>query len=557
MKLLCLLFSFSIFAQNQWSENYELKNNGKWALENRENPFNLSEQNFNDYNHQGKIHASSYPYDQTELLFPYKIFEKAFNERQVYNPVMKYLYWLARKSSGYKTKEKFFQGIGMYTYPKNKKDNYSHMPHTKETKMGLPLGASLIEQNKAQGLTFGCASCHSGNLFGKKVIGMTTRFPRGNSMFVDARKMSRFYDPIIGKVTFGLNKAEEKMLTGTLKNLKWVRAKDPMALGLDTSLSQVGASLHYRAKDEFASKIDQGDLEKHPLEVKAADSKPAVWWNLKYKTRWLSDASLRSGNPIFTNFIWNEIGRGVDLKNLESWFENNEKTIQELTTTVFASKAPKFLDFFDESDLDLQSAKRGEKIYKISCQRCHGVYIKNWSLNEEMSFKELVQTKEVRYHKKTIVKDVGTDPLRYQGMKYFYKDLNRLSISKKNKIIVEPQKGYVPPPLVGIWARWPYFHNNSAPTLMDVISPVSSRPKKYYATEADDKNKDFDKTLVGYPRFTELDKRKNKDKYHLFDTSKEGMSNTGHDRGILVDSKGKELLSTQDKLDLIEFLKTL
>ena len=40
---------------------------------------------------------------------------------------------------------------------------------------------------------------------------------------------------------------------------------------------------------------------------------------------------------------------------------------------------------------------------------------------------------------------------------------NRLKIFKDNGISLEPHPGsYVPPPLVGIWARWPYMHNNSS-----------------------------------------------------------------------------------------------
>jgi len=48
-----------------------------------------------------------------------------------------------------------------------------------------------------------------------------------------------------------------------------------------------------------------------------ADSKPAVWWGLKYKNRWLSDGSVVSGNPIFTNIIWNELVTLNDLTDLK------------------------------------------------------------------------------------------------------------------------------------------------------------------------------------------------------------------------------------------------
>jgi hypothetical protein len=33
--------------------------------------------------------------------------------------------------------------------------------------------------------------------------------------------------------------------------------------------------------------------------------------------------------------------------------------------------------------------------------------------------------------------------------------------------------GYIAPPLVGIWASAPYFHNGSVPTLWQVLDPDS------------------------------------------------------------------------------------
>ena len=50
--------------------------------------------------------------------------------------------------------------------------------------------------------------------------------------------------------------------------------------------------------------------------------------------RWLLDGSVVSGNPVYTNLIWNEIGRGTDLKELEAWLDKNQKTVDEITAAV-------------------------------------------------------------------------------------------------------------------------------------------------------------------------------------------------------------------------------
>ncbi len=174
-----------------------------------------------------------------------------------------------------------------------------------------------------------------------------------------------------------------------------------------------------------------------------------------------------------------------------------------------------------------------------------------------MSYAKKIKTHKVWYHSKTRVVDVGTDHHRATGMKYFSNDLNRLAISKTIGAVVTPQKGYVPPPLIGIWARWPYFHNNSAPTLWDVLTPDFNRPKSYIAVPAESKKYDFDILKNGYPSpdVVRAEYRDNPD--YLYDSTRKGLSNIGHTSKILLDEEGREKFSTQDKLALIEFLKSL
>ena len=154
----------------------------------------------------------------------------------------------------------------------------------------------------------------------------------------------------------------------------------------------------------------------------------------------------------------------------------------------------------------------------------------------------------------TPVVDVGTDAYRRQGMKSL-EQLNDLSISKANKIVIKEQKGYVPPPLVGIWARWPYFHNNSVPSLCAVLTPSNLRPKAYYAGDALNTATDFDPDCNGYPT-AEYTPSSWKQPQYYFDTTRKGMSNSGHDVNIFI-KDGQEILTVADKKALIKFLQTL
>ena len=40
--------------------------------------------------------------------------------------------------------------------------------------------------------------------------------------------------------------------------------------------------------------------------------------------------------------------------------------------------------------------------------------------------------------------------------------------------------GYSNTPLDGVWARAPYLHNGSVPTLWDLLEPVEKRPAEFY-----------------------------------------------------------------------------
>jgi hypothetical protein len=280
---------------------------------------------------------------------------------------------------------------------------------------------------------------------------------------------------------------------------------------------------------------------------------------VKYKNRWLLDGSVVSGNPIITNLLWNEIGRGSDLKVFEDWLNHNKSKVQELTTAVFASEAPVMTDFFDQSHFDLEKAMRGQKIFEAKCVKCHGEYKKAWDLPQEqflkLSWKDQFKTIEVKYPEQTPVKNVGTDPSRWKGMASLLQ-LNDLAISKNNGILIKLQKGYVPPPLVGIWARWPYFHNNAIPNLCALMTPPEHRPLTYYSGEALNPDTDFDFQCNGYPLGFDTPMEW-KTKAHLYDTRKPGLSNSGHYDRIFRDENGNETLTREDKLALIHFLQTL
>jgi mono/diheme cytochrome c family protein len=521
----------------------------------RANIYQWDEKSLIEKIEKGKKHALHYPVVPTGILLPARPMLKILSAKPG-EPLFFFMKSILSLSDEFTNFNGFWDWLGL-TPPD---------PQSGET---YPMGVSVIHRDGAEGFTLSCAACHSSNLFGKPVFGMSNRFPRANLFFKHGQEVLERTNPTVFAMLTSSNSSEKKMIVDAKDHVVSVGIKKPATLGLDTSLAQVVMSLAKRAPTENAERTPYDAA--HPratiFDSIVSDSKPAVWWNVKYKTRWLSDGSILSGNPIFTNFLWNEIGRGVDLPELLDWLSQNKDVVQELTTAVFATEPPKWKDFIGEHRIDLIRAKRGGFIYAQACSNCHGEYTKGWdlsssqwetlvqeSLNQGKPAPLLIDTIRLNYSEK--VKDVGTDDGRRRGMQALAQYLNPLQFSKNFGIVIEEQKGYVPPPLDGIWARFPYFHNNSIPSLCALMTPPAQRPVVYVSGKALDPERDYDQECLGYPEMERIPSEWKKDPEHVYDTRLPGMSNQGHYERIFT-KDGTERFTAEEKKDLIEFLKTL
>lgn len=551
------LFSFNAHASYNadWSENAVIP-----AGTNRANIYNLDAATLEKMKTEGLKHAMKYPVSVTGLLIPYRTLLNFFNA-DTNNPLKKLMLQMGKNYSGFKSETELYEWLGLSQFNSPDATGIYKMPYPNGKKDQFYVGAGIVKaKDGSEGLTFSCFSCHSANLFGKTVMGLTNKRPHANKFFHMARGVIPYVPNSIFKIGTKATAGEVAMFERSKKNLVSVGAVVPQFLGLDTSLPQVALSLARRNVDDYATKNKM--YEKFPrhneLETFVADSKPLPWWNLKYKTHWLADGSITAGNPILTNILWNELGRGADLKELEVWMQENRQTIDELTVAAFATEAPRWTDFFPASTINLDRAKKGEQIFANKCQKCHGEYHKAWSGQNasDLNDIEILATTKVVYHEQTPVKNVGTDAQRFEGIREFADALNDLAISKWMKTTVVPQEGYVPPPLVGVWSRYPYMHNNSIPSLCALLTKPELRPKTFVQGPANNPETDFDKECVGYPVGNKIPKAWLADKEATFVAKKGGLSNLGHAKMIIGDN-GEELLSADDKLNLINFLKTL
>src|SRR5262249_51113787 len=136
--------------------------------------------------------------------------------------------------------------------------------------------------------------------------------------------------------------------------------------------------------------------------------------------------------------------------------------------------------------IDATLAAKGQPIFEARCSQCHGTYGAGGS-----------------YPNVLIPLDtIATDPLLASGTAEFAGPFVQWFASSFWGQVspLDPQQGYVAPPLDGIWATAPYFHNGSVPTI-DAVLDSSKRPK--YWTRTFDST-DYDQTAVGW-HFTTVD----------------------------------------------------
>jgi hypothetical protein len=108
-------------------------------------------------------------------------------------------------------------------------------------------------------------------------------------------------------------------------------------------------------------------------------------------------------------------------------------------------------------------------------------------------------------------------------------------------------RGYVARPLRGVWAKAPYLHNGSVPTLADLLLPEGKRPEVFLVGQ-----REYDPVKVGYSSAFDTFPAEQRRNVRLHDTRLKGNTNRGH--------SGKEFgteLDEDDRRDLLEYLKVV
>jgi len=352
--------------------------------------------------------------------------------------------------------------------------------------------------NGAGGWVMNCLACHGGKVAGTVIPGLPNSHFAMQTLVEDVTRIKLAQGKKLGHLDLGALQIPLSTTNGTTNSVIF-----GVLLGA------------YRNPDMSV------DLKRLPPAMTHHDVDPPPYWNVKQKSFLYADGFAPNTHRPMMQFI-------LIPQNGPEQLASYEEDFRQIEAWIKSTEPPKY-----RWEIDQALAERGKAIFNDQCSRCHGTYGPHG-----------------RYDQKTIaLAEIGTDPLRWQALtpehRQWMKD-GWLSNYGNDDVEVDPA-GYVAPPLNGIWATAPYFHNGSVPTLWHVMHP-SMRPKVWKRTEDG-----YDQQRVGL-EIEEFDAVPKSVKHaahrrRYFDTRLPGKNAEGH----LFPNK----LSADEKSAVLEYLKTL
>jgi mono/diheme cytochrome c family protein len=173
------------------------------------------------------------------------------------------------------------------------------------------------------------------------------------------------------------------------------------------------------------------------------------WWHFQRKKMLYIDGFAEKGHRGLMQFM---LVRSNGPEKFRGW----EEEFRDVYAYISSVQPPRY-----PYPIDRNLADQGQAAFNRVCADCHGTYGPGGSYPERL----------------VPLAEIGTDPVRLKALTPSHRDAYGKSwFADYGKLAnLSDPGGYVAPPLDGIWASAPYFHNGSVPTLWHVLHP-SERP---------------------------------------------------------------------------------
>jgi len=354
-----------------------------------------------------------------------------------------------------------------------------------------------------------CLACHASEFRGEFVVGMGNSLADWSGPGPDVAPMRA-----MGSLLLREGSAERIAFDRFLRGAGALRGK--------TAAPFRGVTPAFRIEEVAAARRDPAtlawtDAAQFAVGDRVVATDVPAWWGVKKKTALYYNGM---GEGDFARLI-QQIG--VVMIEDAAHAETIHDDMRDLLAYIATIEAPAY-----PGPIDAELAAVGETVFLNNCADCHGTYGEQWTYP----------------NKRVPVETVGTDPLYAQviaesGLHDWF---NGSWFAADGLTRATPELVYVAPPLDGVWATAPYFHNGSVPTL-DAVLDSPKRPTRWRRSFDDaDYTLDPPGWIYEVVGPEEADRR-------TYDTTIPGYGAGGHTFG--------DDLSDADRRALLEYLKTL
>ncbi len=350
--------------------------------------------------------------------------------------------------------------------------------------------------------TMNCLACHQGQVGGQMILGLPNSSYALETLTEEVRLVKVRQRKAFGHMDMGSLLLPLGTTNGT------------------TNAVMFGVALmrHRDADLNIVTRPPRFDLVHHDM-----DAPP--WWHYAKRNTLYADGFAPKSHRMLMQFL-------LVKENGPEKFHAWEEGFRDIEAWIESLEPPRW-----PHAIDAALAGEGERVFRQHCAECHGTYGPGGSYPDRVIPIAEVGTDRVRLDSLTAKErsDLNDSWFGHQG-------LDAAGIRGR-----ESPEGYVAPPLDGVWASAPYFHNGSVPTLWHVLHP-QARPVVWKRTPTG-----YDEARVGLEieeaaemppgKLTSAERRR------WFDTRKPGKSAAGHDF--------PDVLSEADKRAVLEYLKQL
>ena len=363
-----------------------------------------------------------------------------------------------------------------------------------------------------------CLTCHASVINGQFVLGLGDVFQDYTNDQTGLLATAENFSSMLLK-----NPEEEAELVRFVKRAKAIAPWTVMrTAGVNPAVSVSAGIMEYLDPQTLIWQ-DEPVLAVPPeyRELRGGLSVPP-WWHMKKKN--LPFYTVSGGG---SHVAWSMLASSMCVDGPEE-AEEIASYFPDILAYINTIEAPEY-----PFEIDTELLEQGKELFDANCSACHGTYGDDWT------YPNLVVGLD----------EVGTDPDYAQYMfdaEVFHQWFEDSWYGKHSW--PTPALGYIAPPLDGIWATAPYFHNGSVPTV-ELVLNSEKRPTCWtWSYDASDINKDE----LGW-NYVEsschADETEPEKISKIYDTTHIAYGKDGHTFG--------DHLSDAERKALLEYLKSL